>query len=105
MSWEKKDKLWPEHIVYLENGMANVDEILRTNPEIIYSIRKKYARDMLVFQKRSIWGKDGEFALGYDYNVMDILPHPDQNHSPLNAYGMRMLRDYMITNNIDIPQE
>ena len=105
MAWENANKNWPERVIVSEDsGLIRVDEVLKLNPGVVFSIRQEVARNMLTNQKRYIWGKDGEFAIGIDYDVMNCLPRPDEEHPALNVYGMRMLRDYKVLNNIDIDE-
>ena len=54
---------------------------------------------MIYKQEEWAWGQDGEFGIGVQYDVNDIVEHP-YGVCPLNVYGMTMLYDYLALHDI-----
>lgn len=103
MAWEHADLIFPLGMTVLPDGqiISNKD-LQHSKIETLTHTTSFNARQMLTNTVTDVWGKDGEYARIINYDIFNILPRPDAEHSPLNAYGLRMLRDYMYLHDIEL---
>lgn len=101
MSWELFKRSFPEGIE-VENYGFQTAESLEQQPEIAGVIVKDFetARHMIIRNNSYIFGKNNEYAHGIDYDIYSGMEHPDQRFLPLSVYGMKMVKDFMVYNDI-----
>ena len=102
MAWENANLIFPQDNIQIGNQIIPVNALPKSSIKTITDIEYSIARQMLIKQRTFIWGKDGEFAIATDYDVMNCLPRPEADVPALNCYAMRMLKDYYLLNNIQI---
>ena len=97
--WENADKLFPSGFIAAPQGILSVNELKSNNLPRIQMESAKMARNMLTQHKVYTWGAEGEAAINIMYDVINILPHA-QEESPTNVYGMAMLYNFCTLNNV-----
>lgn len=102
MAWENAEKIFHQDFVNINNMAVPVRSLPDSDVELITDDRYRLARNMLIKSETFAWGSEGEFAVRTNYDIMNALPRPEQDIPALSCYGMRMLRDYCIMNNINL---
>ena len=100
MAWDNVNEIFPTGNVILDDTVISVNDLKNSNIPIIQYQSQNFARDMMIEDKTYIWGKDGEFALGFNYDLLNIRPHVT-SESPTNVYGMAMIYNFIQNNNLE----
>jgi len=102
MNWEFLKIYFPSGIVPTnEFGPISIEDL--QNDESIEYITvniTECARHMLTNTQTYVWGRNGEHAVGQEYNVYGDTEHPDLTNCPLNVYGQSMINDWLYFNDL-----
>ena len=105
MSWEHINTIFPEGAINIDGDVISTEEIKKQNLPYVVISQSKALRNIKIKEYSNVWGKDGEYAEIINYDVYNMLPHPDPEHLPLNEFGQLMLNNYFYLNNVVIPEE
>ena len=100
MAWETIDQSFPTGEILIDGMPVSIEEFKNNNFRIIKYGSQDSARNMIIKNKTYAWGDKGEFAIGLDYDLMNIRPHATAE-SPTNVYGMAMLYNFIQSNNLE----
>ena len=102
--WNNANEIFPTGFTPpLPNGeIITTDELQqRDDIHVISFTTDILARTMKIQSKTQVWGENGEYAEGTDYDIYFNTFHPDSDYYPLNVYGQSMVNNYYYYNNTD----
>lgn len=99
MAWENANKIFPSGVVQTPDGVITTQQLKDSGLKMIQYQSTKNARNMVIETKRYIWGDNGEFAIGTDYDLLNARPHVT-NENPTNVFGMAMINNFYKLNNL-----
>ncbi len=100
-NWENAEKIFPSGTT--PDKQLTIEQLKQINPPYYTFPFETLARNMVISKKKYVWGNQGEFALIEDYNLQNLLPHPEID-SALNVYGQHMIVDYLYLKHLTLDE-
>lgn len=102
MAWEHAKTVFPNGYTTPSGKVITAEQLQKSkNIHVLSQQTTAYAREMVTQIMTQIWGENGEYAEGIDYDIYAAVPHPDPNCRPLSVYGQSMVNNFLYLNDID----
>ena len=104
MAWEQINTIFPLGFMIDKNdNVLYNNDIIQNEIPVVSNVMYHQARNMTYRQEEWAWGKDGEFAIGVQFDLENSVPHVN-GINPFNTYGSSMLYNYLTMNDIDVTE-